>query len=91
MSIATITELWRMSARELADAIRSKQASSLEVVRAHLARIGELNPAINAVPVLLEEEALKAAEEADRAVASSAELPPLHRRERARLARSRAW
>lgn len=78
MSIATITELWLMSARELADAIRSKQASSLEVVRAHLARIGELNPAINAVTVLLEEEALKAAEEADRAVASSAELPPLH-------------
>ena len=39
MSVAAVTELWRMSAAELAQAIRSKQASSREVVEAHLQRI----------------------------------------------------
>jgi Asp-tRNA(Asn)/Glu-tRNA(Gln) amidotransferase A subunit family amidase len=39
MSVATATELWRLSATELAEAIRTKQASSQEVVEAHLRRI----------------------------------------------------
>jgi Uncharacterized protein conserved in bacteria (DUF2188) len=60
MSVATITELWRMSATELADAIRSNQVSSREVVEAHLRRIGEVNPSINAITVLLAEQAAAA-------------------------------
>ena len=32
---ATTTDLWRMSARELAEVIRSKQASSQEVIEAY--------------------------------------------------------
>ena len=78
MSISTITEPWRMTATELATAIRTEQVSSREVVRAHLTRIADVNPSINAVTVLLEEQALQAAEEADGALASGAELPPLH-------------
>ncbi|HEY6747222.1 MAG TPA: hypothetical protein VI357_16075 [Mycobacteriales bacterium] len=35
MSSASATELWRMSATELAEAIRTGQASSVEVVEAH--------------------------------------------------------
>jgi len=35
----TVTELWRMSATDLAEAIRVKQASSQEVIEAHL-RLG---------------------------------------------------
>ena len=78
MTVATATELWRMSATELAEAIRSRQASSQEVIEAHLRRIEAVNPSINAVVIVLGEEALEAAKVADRAVARGDELPPLH-------------
>jgi amidase len=67
-----------MSALELTESIRSRQASSQEVVEAHLRRIEEVNPAINAVTVILAEQALDAAKAADRAVAAGGELPPFH-------------
>jgi amidase len=78
MTIATATDLWRMSATELAEAIRSRQASSREVIEAHLRRIEVVNPSINAITVVLAEQALEAARAADRALASSGDLPPLH-------------
>jgi amidase len=78
MSVATATELWRMSATELAQAIRSKQASSREVVEAHLRRIEAVNPSVNAVTVVLGEQAVEAAKAADRAVARGGDLPPFH-------------
>lgn len=78
MSVATITDLWRMSATELAEAIRSKEASSREVVEAHLCRIEAVNPSINAVVIVLGEQALEAAKAADRAVAGGGDLPPFH-------------
>jgi diacylglycerol O-acyltransferase / wax synthase len=78
MSVATVTELWRMSATELAWAIRSRQASSREVVEAHLRRIVAVNPSVNAVTVVLGEQALEAAKAADRAVAGGGDLPPFH-------------
>jgi amidase len=74
----TATELWRMSAAELAAAIKSRQVSSREVVTAHLDRIEEVNPAVNALTVVLGEQALDAAEAADRAVADGRDLGPLH-------------
>jgi amidase len=67
-----------MSATELAEAIRSGQVSSREVVEAHLRRIEQVNPAVNAVPVVLGDRALEAANEADRAAAGGGDLPPLH-------------
>jgi amidase len=78
MKSTTITQLWRMSATELAEAIRSKQASGQEVIEAHLRRIESVNPTLNAVPVVLREQALEAAKAADRAVASGADLPSFH-------------
>ena len=78
MSLTTSTELWRMSAMELAEAIRTKQVSSHEVIEAHLRRIEAVNPSINAVVIVMAEQALKAAKAADRAVAAGAVLPPLH-------------
>ncbi len=45
---ATTTDLWRMSATDLATAIRSRQASSQEVIESHLRRIEAVNPSINA-------------------------------------------
>jgi amidase len=67
-----------MSARELASAIRSGRASSREVVEAHLRRIDEVNPRLNALAAVLAESAVAAAEAADRAVASGAPLGALH-------------
>jgi amidase len=67
-----------MSATELADAIRTRQASSQEVVEAHLRRIEAVNPSINAVVLVMAEQALEAAKVADRAVAAGADLPPFH-------------
>ncbi len=78
MSVATATELWCMSATDLAAAIRSRQTSSQEVIQAHLRRIEEVNPAVNAVTVVLADQALDAAKAADRAVAAGGELPRLH-------------
>jgi amidase len=67
-----------MGAVELAETIRSRQASSQEVVDAHLQRIQAVNPSINAVVVVLGEQALDAAKAADRAVAAGGDRPPLH-------------
>jgi amidase len=60
-------DLWRMSATELAQAIRSKQVSSREAIEAHLRRIEAVDPDVNAVPVVLGEQPLEAADAADRA------------------------
>jgi len=78
MSVTITTELWRMSAAELAEAIRSRQTSSQEVIEAHLRRIEEVNPSVNAVTVVLGEQALEAAKAADRAVVEGLDLPPFH-------------
>ena len=77
MSVTT-TDLWRMGATDLAHAIRSRQTSSQEVIESHLRRIEAVNPSINAVTVVLGEQALEAAKAADRTVAGGGDLPPLH-------------
>ena len=73
-----MSELWRRSASELAALIARKEASSREVVEAHLARIAAVNPKLNAVVKVLAEEARKGADEADRKVAAKDALGPLH-------------
>ena len=73
-----VSELWRKGAVELAAMIRDREVSSREVVQAHLDRIEAVNPALNAIVRLLPEEALAAADAADRAVADGAALGPLH-------------
>jgi amidase len=78
MSVTTTTELWRMGATELAQAIRSKQASSQEVVEAHLRRIDAVNRSVKAVTIVLSDQALDAAKAADLEVAAGRELPRLH-------------
>jgi aspartyl-tRNA(Asn)/glutamyl-tRNA(Gln) amidotransferase subunit A len=67
-----------LDATTLAELIRTKQLSSREVVQAHLDRIQSVNPKINAIVTLMAEDALKGADAADKAVASGAELGPLH-------------
>ena len=74
----TASEIWRWSAVQTAEAIRSGQVSSEEVVTAQIARLGAVNPAINAVVVDLSDSALTAARTADQAKAAGADLGPLH-------------
>ncbi len=78
MTITTATDLWRMSGLELAEAIRSKQVSSREVVEAHLRRIETVNPSINAITTVLGDQALESADAADHQVAAGGDLPSFH-------------
>jgi amidase len=73
-----MADLWRMSATELAALIRARQVSVREVIEAHLSRIDAVNPALNAIVIRLDEQALAAADAADRAVAARGQLPPLY-------------
>jgi len=58
-------ELWRKSAVELARVIKQGEATSREVVEAHLERIEQVNGSLNAVTVVLADTALAAADLAD--------------------------
>lgn len=73
-----VSELWQLSALEIAAAIRSGAASSREVVSAHYARIDSVNPALNAIVRRLDDTAFAAADAADQAVAAGESLGPLH-------------
>lgn len=65
--------LWRWSACELAEATRNRVCSSEELVRAHLGRITAVISEVNAVTLVLEEEAPDAARKADETLAAGAE------------------
>lgn len=71
-------ELWQLDATDLARLIRTGQASAREAVDSVLGRLHKVNPAINAVVRVLEEDARAAAETADAARARGHALPPLH-------------
>ena len=77
MSVQPATGLTSRGALELAEAIRSRRVSSREVIEAHLQRIEAVNASVNAVTVVLREEALRGADKADAAVARGGELPPM--------------
>jgi Asp-tRNA(Asn)/Glu-tRNA(Gln) amidotransferase A subunit family amidase len=65
-------------ARELAQMVRRKEVSPVEVVDAFLARIERLNPRINAYVTVTAEGARAAAREAEAAVRRGDTLGPLH-------------
>ncbi len=71
-------ELWKWTAVELAEAIKTKKVSSREAVLSCLNRIEEVNPKINALVEVSPDEALACADAADRAIASGEQLGPLH-------------
>lgn len=64
-------------ATKLAELIRTKEVSPVEVVQAHLDRIAAVNPMINAI-VTLADGVLNAAKAAEAAVLAGDELGPLH-------------
>ena len=68
-----------MSAKEMAELIRRKKLSSREVMQAHLAQIKRVNPKVNAVVTLVDEEKLMAhALAADEALTKGNYLGALH-------------
>jgi amidase len=73
-----VTELCWTPARQLAAAIADRSLSAIEVMEAHLARIAEVNPRVNAIVTLDEEFARAGARATDEAVARGDELGPLH-------------
>ena len=71
-------ELFYWSARAMADALHRREVSSKELTEAHLARIDEVNPTINAVVLVDAEGALATADERDRESARGESRGPLH-------------
>ncbi len=71
-------ELWQYDATDLARLIRNGQASAVEAVDSVLARLHKVNPTINAVVRVLEDDARAQAETADAARSRGHALPALH-------------
>ena len=66
-----------LDASRLAELIRTREVSPVEVVQAHLDRIQAINPKLNAI-VTVASDALEAARRAEAAVLAGDELGPLH-------------
>ena len=72
------SEICSLSATEMARLVRAGELSAREVMEAHLARIDQINPAVNAIVTLLPERAMDAARAADEAFAAGRTIGPLH-------------
>ena len=70
--------LWSLSATEVALRIASREVTARQVTQSVLGRIAETNPTFNALAVVSEASALKAADAADAAQARGDALGPLH-------------
>jgi len=60
------SEIWQLDATATAHGIRTGQFSSREATESCLARLDAVNPRLNAVVDILHDEALKAADVADK-------------------------
>src|ERR1700754_1096099 len=67
----------QMDASRIAELVANRELSPVEVLKAHLDRIAEVNPKLNAI-VTMADGALDAAKKAEAAVKSDARLGPLH-------------
>lgn len=77
MTSGNVAPLFHQDASSLAELIRKKEISPIEVVKAHLDRIAALNPEINAI-VSIADTAIDEAKKAEAAVLRRDELGPLH-------------
>jgi amidase len=73
-----MTEPGLRSASELAQSIRSRELSAVELLDHYLDRVDRLNPAINALVTFDRNGARVRALAADRATTAGGQLPPLH-------------
>jgi aspartyl-tRNA(Asn)/glutamyl-tRNA(Gln) amidotransferase subunit A len=72
-----MAELFRMSAAEIAGAVRAGEVSAAEVTDAHLARIEQVDPRVRAFLHVAADQAREAASTVDRRRSSGAVLGPL--------------
>lgn len=76
---ARADEICFTEANVLVELLRAKKISAVEVMKAHLNQIMHFNPKLNAIVTLVEEQdLLKAAQQADDALAKGDRLGPLH-------------
>lgn len=73
----SMTQLWKMTASALAQAVRGKRVSALEVTQAHLDRADAINSRINAVVDSFHDESLDAARRVDAQIAQGQDPGPL--------------
>ncbi|MGH9343507.1 MAG: amidase [Terriglobia bacterium] len=73
-----MADLHFLSAAEMAASIRSKRVSPRELAEAHLYRIDQLNPRLNALIHIDRKGALRAADEAGSTLFKGSEIGPLH-------------
>src|SRR5712691_12960864 len=73
----TASATTKLSASEMARLVRQKQLSPVELVEAHLERIGQLNPKLNAFTCVRTEQARAEARRAEQAVMSGEAKPLL--------------
>ena len=72
------SDLTHLTLCDVADAIRSRKHSAVEVMEATLARIDRLQPVVNAFIGLDGDAAMDAARAADETLSNGGDVPPLH-------------
>jgi aspartyl-tRNA(Asn)/glutamyl-tRNA(Gln) amidotransferase subunit A len=77
MAAQTAGDLTRLTANEIAEAVAGGQVSAVEVTRAHLARMADVEPDVHAFLHVAQEAAVAAATEVDRKRAAGEPLGPL--------------
>jgi amidase len=75
--MATSQDLWRLSATQVAALVRSGKISALEVAQSALARVAQVNPALNAIVESRPDEVLAQARAVDAAIARGDDPGPL--------------
>ncbi|WP_433255693.1 amidase [Streptosporangium sp. CA-135522] len=70
--------MFYLTAIEMLELLRTRQVSAAELMQAHLRRIEEVNPRVNAIVTLVAERALREAREADEDLARGRLRGPLH-------------
>ncbi|WP_067450850.1 amidase [Actinomadura macra] len=71
-------EIWQMSATDIAHGVRTGAFSSVEAARSALDRVADVNPRVNALVEVREDEALEAARKADARLRHGRPVGPLH-------------
>jgi len=72
-----VAELWQLTISEASDLLRRRSISAVELTRAHLDRIEQVEGNVRAYVTVTEAEAMRAAERVDRMRSEGAELGPL--------------